>query len=118
MKKVKYIFHGMDKPLLIITIILFLFGLLNIVTASSQATVVHLKNSVYDYFFNQTLYLLGGLALSLLILPSIFFIQNSLLDFISFLRIFQLYPCQNSLSQNIAILYLSKTISGFPSSLV
>ncbi len=68
MKKVKYIFHGMDKPLLIITIILFLFGLLNIVTASSQATVVHLKNSVYDYFFNQSIYLLVGLVLSIIIL--------------------------------------------------
>lgn len=68
MKKVKYILQGLDKPLLIISTILFLFGLLNIVTASSQATVVHLKSSVYDYFFNQSIYLILGVVLAIIIL--------------------------------------------------
>lgn len=67
MKNIKNILYGIDKPLLIITTILFLFGLLNIVTASSQATVVHLKNSVYDYFFNQSIFLIIGAVLAIII---------------------------------------------------
>ncbi len=68
MRKVKDIFQGMDKILLLVTIILFLFGLINIVTASSQATVVHLKNSVYDYFYNQSLFLIIGLIAFLIVI--------------------------------------------------
>ena len=70
MKKVKSIFQGMDKILLLVTIVLFLFGLINIVTASSQATVVHLKNSVYDYFYNQSIFLIIGLILFLMVITT------------------------------------------------
>ena len=40
MKGLKKFALDMDMPLLIITIILFVFGLLNIVNASSQAVVI------------------------------------------------------------------------------
>lgn len=52
-KNLKSLISKMDKPLLIITILFFLFGLLNIVTASSREAVVRYEVSPYYYFFKQ-----------------------------------------------------------------
>jgi len=49
----KRLFSKMDKPLLVVTVALFLFGLLNIVTASSREAVVRYDVSTYHYFFKQ-----------------------------------------------------------------
>ena len=40
-----------DKLILFITIVLSLFGLFNIVTASSREAVVNLEQGIYYYFF-------------------------------------------------------------------
>ena len=58
----------MDKPLLIVTILFFLFGLLNIVTASSREAVVRYEVSTYYYFFKQLQMLIIGFTISLIII--------------------------------------------------
>ncbi len=58
----------LDKPLLIITVGLFIFGLLNIVTASSSESVTRYNTSLYYYFFQQLKMLGIGLLLSLFII--------------------------------------------------
>ena len=58
MKKIKKLFKNMDKPLFFVMIIIIVFGLLNIVTASSRETVVRYEQSLYHYFF-QHLIMLG-----------------------------------------------------------
>lgn len=60
----KSLINKMDKPLLIATILFFLFGLLNIVTASSREAVVRYEVSTYYYFFKQLKMLCIGLVLS------------------------------------------------------
>lgn len=67
-KNLKSLISKMDKPLLIITILFFLFGLLNIVTASSREAVVRYEVSAYYYFFKQLQMLIIGLVLSYVIL--------------------------------------------------
>lgn len=66
------IFKDLDKPLLIITLVGFIFGLLTIVTASSRAAVVNYDVSIYYYFFKQFSFILMGfvLAFFILITPS------------------------------------------------
>lgn len=67
-KKIKRTLSGMDKILLIVTIILFTIGLLNIVTASSQVAVIRYKTSLYNYFFRQLATIISGLILTIIIL--------------------------------------------------
>ena len=67
-KNLKSLISKMDKPLLIITILFFLFGLLNIVTASRREAVVRYEVSAYYYFFKQLQMLIIGLVLSYVIL--------------------------------------------------
>lgn len=67
-KKVKQTFKDMDKVLLITTLALFIFGLLNIVTASSKAAVVRYNTSLYSYFWKQLEALIVGGAAFLIIL--------------------------------------------------
>ncbi len=63
LKKTKSNIKDMDKSLLIVCIVLFAFGLLNIVTASSNEAVVRYNASLYNYFFKQLIFLiLGALA--------------------------------------------------------
>ena len=62
------IFKDLDKPLLILTIVGFVFGLLTIVTASSRAAVVNYDVSIYYYFFRQLLYIIAGCIIALIIL--------------------------------------------------
>jgi len=57
-----------DKVLLFLTCAMFIFGLLNIVTASSREAVVRYDESLYYYFFKQLEMLLIGLSLSLFII--------------------------------------------------
>jgi len=66
MKKIKI--HEMDKVLLIVSIILFVFGLLNIVNASSQAVVIRYGTSLYNYFNKQLIAIIIGLIATLIIL--------------------------------------------------
>ena len=51
----------LDKPLLIASAALFIFGLLNIVTASSRAAVVNYDVSIYYYFYRQLIFIVLGL---------------------------------------------------------
>lgn len=68
MKKVKRFISNMDVPLLIVSLILFIFGLLNIVNASSQAVVIRYDQNLYTYFYKQLITLLVGLVISLYII--------------------------------------------------
>ena len=61
-KKFRNLFRDMDKPLLFVTTALFVFGLLNIVTASSQASVLKYNASLYGFFYKQLMFLLAGLV--------------------------------------------------------
>lgn len=67
LKKIKSIFSNMDKPLLFVTIFLFLFGLFNIVSASSREAINRDVNLYY--FFYKHLKMLGiGLIGSIFLL--------------------------------------------------
>jgi len=68
MKKFRQLFKDMDKLLLLITIILFVFGLLNIVTASAKISVMKYTQSLYHYFFKQLIAIGGGIFLSLILI--------------------------------------------------
>ncbi|MEG2848389.1 MAG: FtsW/RodA/SpoVE family cell cycle protein [Bacilli bacterium] len=67
-KKFRHNLKDLDKPLLIITICLFIFGLLNIVTASSSESVTRYNTSLYYYFFKQLQMLSIGLVLTVIII--------------------------------------------------
>jgi len=67
-QNIKNLVMKMDKTLLIMTILFFLFGLLNIVTASSREAVVRYDLSTYHYFFKQSQMLLIGTILSYILL--------------------------------------------------
>lgn len=68
MKNMKKLFNDMDMPLLIVTIILFIFGLLNIVNASSQAVVIKYGTNLYYYFYRQLAILIIGVIASFIII--------------------------------------------------
>ena len=60
----------LDKPLLIASAILFIFGLLNIVTASSRAAVVNYDVSIYYYFYRQLIFIILGLVAGVIIIKT------------------------------------------------
>ena len=64
------IFKDLDKPLLITSMVGFVFGLLTIVTASSRAAVVNYDVSIYYYFFKQLSFIIVGLIIALVILKT------------------------------------------------
>ena len=66
----KKIIKDLDKPLLIITIVGFIYGLLTIVTASSRAAVVNYDVSIYYYFFRQLMFIIAGIIMALIILKT------------------------------------------------
>lgn len=68
MKKIIRYYNDMDKPLLYVTLILFIFGLFNIVTASSSESVVRYEQSLFYYFFRQLFMITLGLVLSIFII--------------------------------------------------
>lgn len=67
-KRFRDLLHDMDKPLFFVTTALFIFGLLNIVTASSQASVLKYNASLYGFFYKQLIFLLLGFCVFLFIL--------------------------------------------------
>ncbi len=69
-KSLKQIIRDLDKPLLLITIVGFVFGLLTIVTASSRAAVVNYDVSIYYYFFKQLTFIIIGVILSIIVLKA------------------------------------------------
>ncbi|HIT10239.1 MAG TPA: FtsW/RodA/SpoVE family cell cycle protein [Candidatus Onthousia faecigallinarum] len=67
MKKTRQIIRYLDKPLFIITAILFLFGLVMIFSASN-VTAYMSGRSAYDFFLRQGLFLIIGFVLFCLII--------------------------------------------------
>ena len=67
MKKVKYI-KSMDKLLLIVTVVISIYGLFNIVTASSREAVTNMDKSLFYYFYRHSAALLLGLVASVFII--------------------------------------------------
>lgn len=67
-KKLIDYYHDMDKPLLYTTLILFIFGLFNIVTASSSEAVIRYEKSLFYYFFRQLFMIFAGLVASFFII--------------------------------------------------
>ena len=63
-KIIKYI----DKPLLIVTLILFVFGLIMVFSASNVTAYMSHAVSPYNYFFKQGVFLVAGLFLSLIMI--------------------------------------------------
>lgn len=61
-------YQDMDKPLFYITMFLFIYGLFNIVTASSSEAVIRYEKSLFYYFFRQLIMILGGVFISLFII--------------------------------------------------
>jgi len=66
--KIKKLFKNMDKPLFFVMLIIIVFGLLNIVTASSRETVVRYDQSLYHYFFQHSIMLIISFIGSLVII--------------------------------------------------
>lgn len=68
LKNIKKVFMDMDKTILIISLILIIFGTLNIVTASSREAVVNLDQSIYYYFFRHLLILIMSIIVFLILI--------------------------------------------------
>lgn len=64
----KKIFSRLDKPLLFVTIVFFLFGLVMILSASSMESYMRYGSSPYYYFYRQAIFLVVGMILFLLII--------------------------------------------------
>lgn len=61
---------NMDKTLFIITSLLFIFGLLNIVSASSQTAVLKYNSDLYSYFFRQLITIILGVIIGIFIIKT------------------------------------------------
>ena len=68
MKGTLKLLKDIDKPLMITTIMFFIFGLLNIVTASSRAAVINYDVSIYYYFYRQFAFVIVGFIAGMVIL--------------------------------------------------
>lgn len=64
------ILKNLDKPLLVLSLVGLVFGLLTIVTASSRAAVVNYDVSIYYYFFKQLAFILFGFGIAFVILKT------------------------------------------------
>ena len=64
LKKIKNVISNMDKPLLIVSIFLFLLGWFNIVSASSQEAINN-EVDLYYYFYRHMIMLIIGFFLSI-----------------------------------------------------
>lgn len=60
MKKTRKTFEDMDKVLLFVSLVLIIFGTLNIVTASSREAVVNNDVNLFYYFFKHSIILVGS----------------------------------------------------------
>lgn len=61
----KKIFKYLDKPLLIVTILMFIFGLIMVFSASNVTAYMTYQVSPYNYFIKQAVFLVVGLFFSL-----------------------------------------------------
>ena len=68
LKSLKKTFMDMDKVLLFTTLILIVFGTLNIVTASSREAVINNDQSVFYYFYRHSVMLFLSLIGFLIII--------------------------------------------------
>ena len=55
------IFSKMDKPLLLVMITFFLFGLVMVLSASSMESYMRYGYDLYHYFYRQALFIVLGL---------------------------------------------------------
>lgn len=60
-RKMRVRIKDMDKVLLVITLLLIIFGTLNIVTASSREAVINADENLFYYFFRHSIILFIGL---------------------------------------------------------
>lgn len=67
LKRTKYI-KNMDKLLLIVTIIMSVYGLFNIVTASSREAVTNMDKSLFYYFYRHLTILIIGFIASFIVI--------------------------------------------------
>lgn len=67
-KNIKMTFKDMDKVLLFVMILLAVFGLFNIVTASSREAVTNMDQSVYFYFYRHLAALIMSFVVYLFII--------------------------------------------------
>lgn len=67
-KHIRKTYRDMDKVLFWTTVIMFVFGLLSIVSASSREAVVRYGTTLYHYFFRQLIMLVAGCGLSFFII--------------------------------------------------
>ena len=62
------IFSKIDKPLLFVTIVFFLFGLVMVLSASSMESYMRYGYDSYHYFYRQAIFLVVGLIVFLLVI--------------------------------------------------
>lgn len=139
MKKTKRFISNMDVPLLIASLILFIFGLLNIVNASSQAVVIRYGTGIYYYFYRQLIFIVAGIFATIFIInvptkkyykliTGIYFIELALLMYLLLygkshmgsvnwieLKFFKLQPSE--FAKPIMIISLALAIERFQSKL-
>lgn len=60
-KEIRKMFKDLDKPLLLVSVILIIWGLLNIVTASSRESVIRYDQTLYYYFYKQLFFSVAAL---------------------------------------------------------
>lgn len=84
MLNIKTIIKSLDKKLLFITLFMLVFGLINIVTASSREAVVVNEQGIYYYFYRQIVVLGVGfvLAVAALCFPTESYKKYGLLAYI------------------------------------
>ena len=68
LKKLKKTYMDLDKGIFFVSLLLIIFGTLNIVTASSREAAVNLDTSIYYYFYKHIIILLGCLFLFLFVI--------------------------------------------------
>lgn len=87
MKKVKSV-KNMDKILLIVTLIMSIYGLFNIVTASSREAVTNLDKSIFYYFYRHLAILIIGFISSIIIIKTDLKKYNKILPLLFFIVFF------------------------------
>lgn len=86
MNKVKCL-KNMDKLLLFVTIVMSIYGLFNIVTASSREAVTNLDKSIFYYFYRHLTILVIGIVISFIIIKTNTKKYNKILPLIFFVTV-------------------------------
>ena len=73
LRKALRTFSDMDKVLFFTSLVLIIFGSLNIVTASSREAVVNADANMFYFFFKHMIILTISLVAFLFVFPNIFF---------------------------------------------